>query len=212
MLQTNQEQASELERRRATAEDAAAAERRCIVTRESKPKSELLRFVVAPDGAVVPDMLGALPGRGIWVSADRASVEAAVAKRLFSRAAQRQVTVDPALADRIEAQLLRRCLDLIGLARRGGGAVSGFEKVRAFLAKSPVGVLLAASDGADDGREKMERLAHGAPIVSALNRQELGRAFGREQVVHAVVASGKIADQLRAAARRLSGFRQKSAE
>ena len=108
----------------------------------------------------------------------------------------------PRLADRIEAQLLRRCLDLIGLARRGGGAVSGFEKVRAFLAKSPVGVLLAASDGADDGREKMERLAHGAPIVSALNRQELGQAFGREQVVHAVVASGKIADQLRAGAAR----------
>jgi ribosomal protein L7Ae-like RNA K-turn-binding protein len=94
------------------------------------------------------------------------------------------------------------------LARRGGGAVSGFEKVRAFLSKGTAGLLLAAADGAADGKEKMERLGHGVPVASALSRQELGKAFGRDQVVHAVVASGKIADQLEAASRRLSSFRQ----
>jgi predicted RNA-binding protein YlxR (DUF448 family) len=212
MLQATQESMTVTERAQATAEDVAATERRCIVTRESKPTSALLRFVVAPDGAVVPDVMGVLPGRGIWVTADRASVEAAVAKRLFSRAAQQQVTVDPRLADVVEDQLRRRCLDLIGLARRGGGAVSGFEKVRAFLAKGSAGLLLAAADGADDGREKIERLGHGVPVVSALSRQELGQAFGRDQAVHAVVASGRIAEQLEVAARRLWGFRQQSAE
>lgn len=186
--------------------------RRCIVTRESKPVGALLRFVVSPDGAVVPDIGNALPGRGIWVSADRTSVETAAAKGLFARAARRQVRTDPGIADLVEAQLVRRCLDLIGLARRGGGAVAGFEKVRAFLAKERAGLLLAAADGADDGRGKMERLGRGVGVATALDRLELGRAFGRDQAVHAVVASGKIAEQLEAATRRLSGFRQHSAE
>lgn len=212
MLQTEQEATVTMERRREDAAGETAPMRRCIVTRESKPVMALLRFVVAPDGAIVPDLAAALPGRGVWVTADRASVEAAVAGKLFARAARRQVVVDPRLADRIEAQLLQRCLDLIGLARRGGGAVAGFEKVRAFLSKEKAGLLLAASDGAAEGKEKIERLSRGLPVATALTRDELGRAFGREQAVHAVVAAGKLADQLKAASRRLSGFRQQSAE
>lgn len=213
MLQTDQDVTKVMERRRKhAADDTATPLRRCIVTRESRPTDALLRFVVAPDGAIVPDLAGTLPGRGIWVSADRASVEAAVAGNLFARAARQRVMVDGGLADHVEAQLLRRCLDLIGLARRGGAAVAGFEKVRAFLSKQRPGLLLAASDGAAEGREKIERLARGVPVVSVLTRGELGRAFGREQAVHAVVASGKLADQLKVASRRLSGFRQQSAE
>jgi len=208
MLHTDQEPVIATERRLASAADEGAPQRRCIVTRESKPTSSLLRFVVGPDGTIVPDLAATLPGRGIWVTADRTSVDTAVAKKLFARAARRQVMVPPNLADQIETQLRRRCLDLIGLARRGGGAISGFEKVRAFLSKGTAGLLLAAADGAADGREKMERLGHGVPVASALSRQELGKAFGRDQVVHAVVASGKIADQLEVASRRLSSFRQ----
>ena len=212
MLHTDQEAIPAMGRRQDVAAEDAAPQRRCIVTRASKPTAALLRFVVAPDGAIVPDLAATLPGRGIWVTADRASVEAAVSGKLFARAARRQVHVDPRLADRVETQLVRRCLDLIGLARRGGGAVSGFEKVRGFLSKGTAGLLLAASDGAAEGKEKIERLGHGLPVASALTREELGRAFGREQVVHAVVASGKLADQLKAASLRLSGFRQQSAE
>jgi predicted RNA-binding protein YlxR (DUF448 family) len=211
MLEANREAAA-AQRRRTEAKDDAATMRRCIVTRDSKPVDALLRFVVAPDGTVVPDVMGVLPGRGIWVSSDRASVETAAAKGLFARAARRQVRADPRIADLVEAQLVRRCLDLIGLARRGGGAVAGFEKVRAFLAKQRAGLLLAAADGADDGRGKMARLGGDARVATALDRLELGRAFGRDQAVHAVVAPGKIADQLEAATRRLSGFRQHSAE
>jgi predicted RNA-binding protein YlxR (DUF448 family) len=213
MLEANREtMATGRRKERRGAEDGSAPVRRCIVTRESKPVAALLRFVVSPDGTVVPDVAGALPGRGIWVSADRKSVETAAAKGLFARAARQQVKVDAGIADLVEAQLVRRCLDLIGLARRGGAAVAGFEKVRAFLAKEEAGLLLAAADGADDGRDKMERLGRGARVAAALDRFELGRAFGRDQAVHAVVAKGKIADQLEAATRRLSGFRQNSAE
>lgn len=212
MQLTDHDAITAMKRRREDAAGEAAPERRCIVTRESKPVSALLRFVVAPDGAVVPDLGATLPGRGIWVTADRASVEAAVAGKLFAKAARRQVFVDPRLVDHIETQLVRRCLDLIGLARRGGAAVAGFEKVRAFLSKGQAGLLLAASDGAAEGKDKIERLGRGVPVATALTREELGQAFGRDQAVHAVVASGKLADQLKAASRRLSGFRQQSAE
>lgn len=212
MLQTEQDATLAMDDRRREAAAEAAPERRCIVARESRPVSALLRFVAAPDGAIVPDLAGTLPGRGIWVTADRASVEAAVAGKLFARAARRKVVVDPQLADRVETLLLQRCVDLIGLARRGGGAVAGYEKVRAFLAKEKVGLLLAASDGAAEGREKIGRLARGVSVAAALTRDELGRAFGRDQTVHAAIASGKLADQLKAASRRLSGFRQQSAE
>lgn len=212
MLQTDERIVPAMKGRRDVAADDAVPLRRCIVTRESKPTTALVRFVASPDGLIVPDLAESLPGRGIWVTADRASVEAAVAKKLFARAARRQVTAPAGLADQVAAQLLRRCIDLIGLARRGGGAVAGFEKVRAFLSKGTAGLLLAAADGAEDGRGKLERLSGGAPVAATLRRQELGQAFGRDQAVHAVVASGKIADQLEVASRRLSGFRQQSAE
>lgn len=212
MLQTNEDTTAVAGRRRGTAGTGALPERRCIVSRESLPTSALVRFVVGPDGAVVPDVAGKLPGRGIWVSATRAAVEKAIDGKLFGRAARRGVDVDAGLADRVEAQLQRRCLDLIGIARKGGGAVAGFEKVKARLAGGGAGLLLEASDGADDGRRKLARLGDGVPVAAALTRRELGRAFGREQVVHAAVAPGKIADQLKDAAGRLSGFRQKSAD
>lgn len=212
MLQASETVEPAVKDRRVVAADDSGPYRRCIVTRESKPTTALVRFVASPDGLIVPDLTESLPGRGIWVTADRESVEAAMAKKLFARATRRQVTVPAGLADQVAAQLLRRCLDLIGLARRGGGAVAGFEKVRAFLSKRTAGLLLAAADGAEDGRGKIERLGGGLPVARALRRQELGQAFGRDQAVHAVVASGKIADQLEVASRRLSGFRQQSAE
>ena len=163
MLEANRETMT-AQRRRTDAKDDAATMRRCIVTRESKPVGALLRFVVSPDGAVVPDIGNVLPGRGIWVSADRASVETAAAKGLFARAARRQVRADTGLADLVEAQLVRRCLDLIGLARRGGGAVAGFEKVRAFLAKERAGLLLAAA-GLSRSRRRQSSPSDGPPIA-----------------------------------------------
>ena len=66
-------------------------ERRCIVTGEVQPKAGLIRFVAGPDGQVVPDLAEKLPGRGIWVTADRAAIAKAAAKGLFSRGARARV-------------------------------------------------------------------------------------------------------------------------
>ncbi len=102
--------------------------RKCIATGALRPKDEMLRFVVGPDGSLVPDLDGCLPGRGLWLSAQRDMVNTACAKGLFSRAARHGVEVSADLAEQLEGLMVRRCLDLLGLARRAGEAVAGFEK------------------------------------------------------------------------------------
>ena len=187
--------------------DDTGPERRCIVTGQVRPKAELLRFVVGPDGEVVPDIGARLPGRGIWLCARRDVVNTAVAKRLFARAARRAATVPADLADRVDALLARRCLDLLGLARRAGQAVCGFEKVRAELKGRRAAVVIEARDAAQDGRGKMRALAGGLPVVELFDAAELGAVFGRDAAVHVALAPGRLAGRLVEEATLLAGFR-----
>ena len=117
----------------ATDDGSRGAERRCLATGQVLPKAALVRFVVGPDGALVVDVEERLPGRGLWVKADRAALEKAAAKRLFGRSARQMVIVPGDLPAQVVARLERRCLDLLGLARRAGLAVAGFEKVRDWI-------------------------------------------------------------------------------
>jgi len=190
------------------AEDPSDSLRRCIVSGERLPRESLLRFVVAPGGEVVPDLAGGLPGRGLWLTPSREMVETAIRKRAFDRAARRSVKVPVDLAERLEALLLARCQQAIGLARRGGKAVAGFEKVTQALARREVGLLLAASDGAADGRRKIAALAAGLPVVEILSSAEIGQAFGRDFAVHASIGPGPLAGRLKADAGKLKGIRR----
>jgi predicted RNA-binding protein YlxR (DUF448 family) len=205
---------------RATAPDGAAEvtrggrkkdrdgpERRCIASGESGPTGPLLRFVVGPDGAVVPDLSEKLPGRGMWLSATREAAERAVKRRAFARAARAQVTVPPDLPDLLERLLAQRLIDAVALARKAGLAVTGFEKVKARLKQGPIGALVEARDGSDQGRAKLRPLSLGAPIMDALDSGELGLAFGRDFVIHAALDAGGATDRVLREARRLSGFR-----
>ena len=157
----------------------AGKARRCIVTGETGARGGLIRFVVGPDGVVTPDLAEKLPGRGLWVSADRDALTRADV-RVFSRAARGRVEVPGDLAARVEAALVRRLADYLGMARRAGALVAGFEKCRAALKGGACAALLAASDGAADGRAT---------------------------VVHAVVTDGPLARRIAREARRLAGVR-----
>lgn len=182
-------------------------QRRCIVSGEVKEARRLVRFVVAPDGAVVPDVADRLPGRGMWLSASPEVVRKASTKGSFAKAARRQVTVADDLADQIEALLARRCLDFLGLARRAGQAVLGFEKVRALLRAGGAILLIAARDGADHGKTKLRGPGRGLPVVELFSSAELSLAFGRENVIHAALAPGRLADRFLAETARLAEFR-----
>ena len=182
-------------------------ERRCIVTGHILPKSQLLRFVVAPDGQVVVDINQRLPGRGIWLSPTRDVVNTALAKKAFARSAKRQVTVAADLAERLETLLVERCLSTLGMARRAGKAIAGYEKVRAEILAGRAGILLEASDGAHDGTARMRALSNGLPVVDLLTSSELGAIFGREATVHGCMSRGNLARNLLEQAGFLAGFR-----
>ncbi|WP_210528439.1 RNA-binding protein [Rubellimicrobium arenae] len=191
-------------------------ERRCLVTNETGPKSGLVRFVVGPDNAVVPDISGKLPGRGLYVTASRPILEQA-RKGQFARAAKAPVTVPEGLADEVERQLAHRVIDLVSLARKAGLAIAGFEKVKEALALAGEGlgkkswahirVLLQASDGSERGKAKLWT-PEGARYFGCLTSEELGQAFGRPTVIHAALASGALADRVVEEAAKLRGLRE----
>lgn len=122
--------------------------RRCIVTGEIRPKTDLIRFVVDPEGQVVPDVDGKLPGRGLWLYASQDVLHRAQKKHAFSRAARRKVAVSPDLPDEVERLLAARCMEYLGLAKRAGLLVSGLEKVRALITAGKAQVVILAADGA----------------------------------------------------------------
>jgi predicted RNA-binding protein YlxR (DUF448 family) len=182
-------------------------ERKCIVSGESQPKAGLIRFVVGPDGTVVPDLLSRLPGRGIYVAADRAAIDKAAAKGLFSRAARQPVKAPDGLSDMIEAQLLRRVLDLLSMARKAGEAVTGYEKVKEWLVKGQARVLIQASDGSERGKTKLHPPDGEDSFIGCLSSGELGLAFGRERAIHAALAAGGLERRVVEEAARLASLR-----
>ncbi len=183
--------------------------RRCYVTRRVADKGELIRFVVGPGGTVLADVAGTLPGRGLWLSADRAVVDTACAKTLFAKGFRSSVKVGDDLGDRIEAMLARRCLDFLGLARRAGNLVAGFEKVSSMVAAGQCGVLVVASDAGADGPRKLAGWSGVRwPLVNSFSAAELSAALGREHAVYVALKKGKMADRFAVEAARLAGFRQ----
>ena len=182
-------------------------ERRCIATGESQPKAGLVRFVVGPEQQLVPDLMNRLPGRGIYVSADRAAIDKAAKKGLFTRAAKASVKVPDGLADMVEAGLARRVTDLISMARKAGDAVTGYEKVKDWLTKGKARVLVQASDGSERGKSKLHAPDGEGGFIGCMTAQELGLSFGREHAIHAALAAGGLTRRVVEEAARLAGMR-----
>ncbi len=177
------------------------------MTGETGPKAGLIRFVVGPQEMIYPDLAAKLPGRGIYVSADRGALERAVARRMFSKGAKTQVQIPDGLVDLVEAGLLKRLQDAIGMARKAGKAIAGYEKVKVMLDRGEARVLLQASDGSERGKGKLST-PEGGKWIGFLTADELGLAFGRDRVIHAAVATGTLARRIVEEAARLQGIRQ----
>ena len=183
-------------------------ERRCIATGEVQPKRGLIRFAVSPDGVLVPDILEKLPGRGIWVAAERSALETAVTKGLFARAARQQIKVPETLIDDVEAGLAKRLIDGISMARKAGRAVAGFEKVKDWLGREEARILFQATDGSERGKSKLYPPGGRGSFFEVLTASELGLSFGRERVIHAALGFGGLTERIREDAIRLSGVRE----
>ena len=184
--------------------DRSATLRMCAVSREQKPVSDLIRFVVSPAGEVVPDVKRKLPGRGLWVSASREMVAEAVRRHQFSKGFKRDVRVAPTLPADTENLLVQSAVEALAMAAKAGQIVAGFAKVEGALTARPGGAavqaLLHAADGASDGIRKLNALARQNagneagtaefPVITALTSAELDLALGRSNVVHAALLAG----------------------
>ncbi len=180
--------------------DKSATMRMCAVSREVRPIDELIRFVVAPSGEVIPDLKRKLPGRGLWVQASRRTVAEAVRRHQFKRGFKRDVRVATTLPADTEALLERSCTEALAMAAKAGQVISGFAKVEGLLEQGRAGALIHASDGADDGIRKLDAIAgqrtgnigesRGLPIVTALTSAQLDLALGRSNVIHAALLVG----------------------
>ena len=193
---------------------APGSERLCIVTREVKPVSEMIRFVIGPDQHVVPDLRRRLPGRGVWVTATRAAVAQAVKRRAYARGFKADVGVAPGLADEVERLLERSALDALSIVRKAGRAALGFAQVERALASQPVVALLHAADAGREGvrklaaaRSRLGEKAEDVPVMDRFTAAQLDLAFGRPNVVHAALLAGSASDGFLARYRNLERFR-----
>ena len=206
--------------RRQTTSDAGAAQepdapdddepetgplRRCAVTRERLDKERMIRFVVGPERVIVPDLAARLPGRGIWLSARGDVVETARTRGAFAKAARGPVTVPSDLLSGLQAALVRRVGEQLGLARRAGQAVAGFSKAREWLETGRAAVVVQAADGSPEERARFLGGWTGT-VVTPLTSAMLGAVFGRDHVVHVAVAAGRLAERIATESGRLAGL------
>lgn len=189
----------------------AGRERRDVASGQVMPEARLVRFVLGPEGALVPDLARKLPGRGVWVEAARAAVDLAVKRDAFSRSLKTRAKAPPALADQVQALLEQRLLSGLGLAKKAGELISGFDKVAASVASGRAAWLVEASDGAADGRRKLLGAARRAPrppgLFGVFDSEALGVALGLENAIHSAMIAGRGAARWTQDVRRLEGFR-----
>ena len=195
--------------------DETGPERTCIVTREKGDPRAMVRFVVAPDGGVVPDIRARLPGRGAWVGARAGVVELAVKRKSFPRAFKREVTVAPGLAAQVDDLLARDALQALALANKAGKVICGATKVESALGSGPVAALIHASNGSADGVRKVDAAARRSPTgdsnvmrVQIFTSEQLDLALGRANVIHAALTVGGASDAFLQRAARLEHFRE----
>ena len=172
----------------------------------------MLRFVAGPGHAIVPDLLAKLPGRGIWLSARRDVLENVKLRGAFARAARGSVTLPPDLPDLIEGMLLRRVTELLGLARRAGQAVAGFQKAREWITGGQAALVVQARDGSADERRRLLSGARDMPVATPLDAAALGAVFGRDHSVHVAVQQGRLAQALVNETTRLAGVARRHDE
>ncbi len=197
-------------------------ERLCALTRAVKPVDELIRFVVGPDG-VVPDLKRKLPGRGLWITGEKAALKDAVTRNVFARGFKRELRVTPELVEQTERLLVRGALDALAIAGKAGLVTAGFAKVEAAIARDAIVGLIHATDARTDGVAKLSgalrRRGDATPVdatpvtvIKAFTTAQLDLALGRSNVVHAALLAGPANDTFLARYARLERFRAGTTE
>jgi predicted RNA-binding protein YlxR (DUF448 family) len=215
MLATAQNSERDSELDRGATSVAAGTERSCALTRDLKPVSAMIRFVVGPTGDAVPDIKRKLPGRGIWITSTRIAIEEAIKRNVFARGFKRDVRVAKDLAAQTERLLESAALDALAMAGKAGGVVGGFAKVEAAIDRDNVLALIHATEAAADGKRKLDTALHRnrgekareIAVIDAFAGSQLDLALNRPNVVHAALLAGPGSETFLARVLRLERFR-----
>jgi predicted RNA-binding protein YlxR (DUF448 family) len=191
---------------------ARERERFCVATRTVQPVSDLIRFVVGPDGEAVPDIKSKLPGRGVWVTATREALEDAIKRKVFARGFKRDVRTPADLAARTEQLLEQAVIDALAMAHKAGLVAAGFNRAATALEREDVVALLHAAEASPDGVRKLDAAVRQGrsqplPVIEFLTSAQLDLALGRPNVVHAALLAGPASDTFLSRSRRLERFR-----
>jgi len=178
--------------------DALDGMRRCLATGEMKPKTEMIRFVIGPDQSVVPDLSENLPGHGLWVTAETDKILLAAKKNLFAKAAKEPARPAENLAEDVARLLRKRCLEFLGLCKGAGNAVLGEAQTEAALRASKLALFLHAPDATRvlDNRNSIAE-------CDLFSRDEMGSAFGYDQIVYAGILPHGLTQKLKLEINRL---------
>jgi uncharacterized protein len=183
----------------------------CAATRTVQPVSELIRFVLGPNGEAIPDLKSKLPGRGIWVTATRDALGEAIKRKAFARGFKREVRLPADFVDRTEQLLERSVLDALAIAGKAGLVASGFTRAEAALAGKAVAALLHAAEASSAEARRLDgawRRQAGPPVVIGfLTSAQLDLALNRPNVIHAALLAGPASETFLARCRRLERFR-----
>jgi predicted RNA-binding protein YlxR (DUF448 family) len=185
-----------------------------------RPAADLVRFVVSPDGGLVPDTDAIAEGRGVWVTLGAKSVAEAQKRKVFARSLKASVAVPDDLAGLTRQRLAERLLGALQMARKAGQLVTGATRVRAAIDAGEAVALLTATDAAADGRGKLlgalrshERKLREAGLeepetrhFELLDSAQLGLALGVENVIHAALTRGGAAQTAVKRAERLARY------
>lgn len=183
-------------------------QRRCLVSGDVNSTESLIRFVVDPNGRIVPDIKGRLPGRGLWLTAKKDCVIRGLENHVFDRVTHTKVQIPADFITQIEISLLKCCCEILGLARRAGLVQSGYDRVREFLKSGSAKLVITARGSGLHGQKKLLSKAVDLPHIDWFSMEELSLAIGRKNVVHAALATGGLTERFHSEAQRLSGFRE----
>ena len=166
-------------------------ERKCILEGVVKPISQLLRFVEL-NNELLPDFNKKLPAKGMYVTANKLSLQKALQKKLFHKVSKHNLKIAEDFMNTVENLIKHQTMESLNLARKSGALITGFEKVKEAIKKGNVAFIIEAKDAALDGKEKVVLFAKNIEIFNLFSIDELDKALNKVNTVHIAILRSNI--------------------
>jgi len=176
-------------------------QRTCIACRQAKAQDQLVRYVVAPDGALMVDYRHRLPGRGAYTCISFDCLQVAVGKKQFQRSFRgRCQPVDfNTLADQLKSAVEQKIVNLLGMGRKSGQVKSGTNAIiQALRNNDDLALVVVTEDISPAIAEKLQGLAARQKVdcCQLLGKDLLGQILGKGERSAVAMQKGALADAI----------------